>query len=80
MSAKFWHKDVRVNHLQKITRTFFIQKGQNLDVNLTLAPIVTVVTVETVVTLVTVVTVGAMPRPFGPRRGYIMTLQNISRW
>ena len=26
MSAKFWHQDVRVNHLQKITRTFFFEK------------------------------------------------------
>ena len=26
MSAKFWHQDVRVSHLQKSTRTFFFKK------------------------------------------------------
>ena len=28
MSAKFWHHDVRVSHLQKSTRTFVFEKAK----------------------------------------------------
>ena len=36
MSAKFWHQDVRVSHLQKKYQDFCLQKFQNLYLNLTL--------------------------------------------
>ena len=39
MSAKFWHQDVRVSLLQKITRTFFFEKV-NLTLSLTENPLI----------------------------------------
>ena len=38
MSAKFWHQDVRVNHLQKITRTFLFKKVKTWTSTWHLAP------------------------------------------